>query len=227
MGINVKWLSHSCFEIKTDKATLLIDPFITDNPLSPVAASDLTPDAILVSHGHGDHVGDAVAIAERTGATVISNFEIQNWMVAQGVKNVHPLHIGGGYDFDWGRVKLTIAHHGSALPDGSYGGNPCGFLFELEGKKIYHACDTGLFYDMKLIGEEGIDLAILPIGDNFTMGPADALRAVKLIEPGRVVPIHYNTFDIIKQDPQAWAILVEKETNAKVTVLAPGESLEL
>lgn len=227
MTITVTWLSHSSVMIKTDKATLLIDPFISENPMAPVKAEDLSPDVILVSHGHGDHVGDAVAIARRTDATVISNFEIQNWMVSQGVKNVHPLHIGGGYDFDWGRVKLTIAHHGSALPDGSYGGNPCGFLLELDDKKIYHACDTGLFYDMKLIGEEGIDLALLPIGDNFTMGPVDALRAVKLIEPRQAVPIHYNTFDIIKQDPQAWAVLVEKETDTHVRVLAPGESLEL
>jgi L-ascorbate metabolism protein UlaG (beta-lactamase superfamily) len=227
MSVNVTWLSHACFTIKTGKATLLTDPFISGNPLAPVKADEVEADVILVSHGHGDHVGDAVAIAERTGATVISNFEIQNWMVAQGVKNVHPLHIGGGFDFDWGRVKLTIAHHGSSLPDGSYGGNPCGFLLELEGRKIYHACDTGLFYDMKLIGEAGIDLAILPIGDNFTMGPADALRAVKLIEPKQVVPIHYNTFDIIKQDPDAWAALVEKETDTRVRVLAPGESLKL
>jgi len=158
---------------------------------------------------------------------VISNFEIQNWIAAQGVDNVHPQHIGGGFDYPWGRVKLTIAQHGSALPDGSYGGNPCGFLFYIDGKKIYHACDTGLFYDMKLIGEEGIDLAILPIGDNFTMGPDDALRAVKLIEPEQVVPIHYDTFEVIKQDPQAWALRVEKETATKVTVMKPGDSLEL
>jgi L-ascorbate metabolism protein UlaG (beta-lactamase superfamily) len=117
--------------------------------------------------------------------------------------------------------------HGSALPDGSYGGNPCGFLFYLDGKKIYHACDTGLFGDMQLIGEEGIDLAILPIGDNFTMGPDDALRAVKLIQPKRVVPIHYNTFDVIRQDPNAWAARVQKETAAKVTVMQPGETIEI
>jgi L-ascorbate metabolism protein UlaG (beta-lactamase superfamily) len=158
---------------------------------------------------------------------VISNYEIQNWIVNQGFENVHPQHIGGGFDYPWGRVKLTIAHHGSALPDGTYGGNPCGFLFYIQGKKIYHACDTGLFYDMKLIGEEGIDLAILPIGDNFTMGPDDALRAIKLIEPIHAIPIHYDTFDIIKQDPHAWAHKVKEETSVKVTVMKPGDVFEL
>jgi L-ascorbate metabolism protein UlaG (beta-lactamase superfamily) len=227
MALKVHWYSHACFLIEADQTKILIDPFVTDNPLSPVTADNVDADFILVSHGHGDHVGDTINIAKRTGATVVSNYEIQNWISNQGIENAHPLHIGGGFDFDWGRVKLTIAHHGSALPDGSYGGNPCGFLLTIQGKNIYHACDTGLFYDMKLIGEEGIDLAILPIGDNFTMGPDDALRAVKLIEPKQVVPIHYDTFDVIKQDPQAWAIRVEKETEAKVTVMRPGDALEL
>ncbi|MBI5582003.1 MAG: metal-dependent hydrolase [Deltaproteobacteria bacterium] len=227
MTLQATWFSHACFLIQGAKARLLIDPFITGNPLAPVTADSLSADYILVSHGHGDHVGDTVAIAKRTGATVISNFEIQNWMVAQGIRNVHPQHIGGGFNYPWGRVKLTLALHGSALPDGSYGGNPCGFLFYIDGKKIYHACDTGLFYDMKLIGEEGIDLAILPIGDNFTMGPDDALRAVQLIQPKRVVPIHYNTFDVIKQDASAWAARVEKETPAKVTVMKPGDTIDV
>jgi len=225
--IKVTWYGHACFSIKTNGTQLLIDPFLTGNPLAPVQADSVEADYILVSHGHGDHVGDAVEIAKRTGATVISNFEIHNWFVAQGVKNAHPQHIGGGHDYPWGRVKLTIALHGSVLPDGTYGGNPTGFLLYIKDKKIYHACDTGLFYDMKLIGEEGIDLAILPIGDNFTMGPDDALRATKLIEPKQVVPIHYNTFDVIKQDPDAWARRVEKETSAKVVVMKPGDTLEL
>jgi L-ascorbate metabolism protein UlaG (beta-lactamase superfamily) len=227
MSIKVTWYSHACFLIETDGGKLLIDPFITDNPLSPINSEEVDADYILVSHGHGDHLGDTVNIAKRTGAMVISNAEIQNWLLGQGIENVHPQHIGGGFDYPWGRVKLTHALHGSALPDGSYGGNPCGFLLYLQGKKLYHACDTGLFYDMKLIGEEGIDLAILPIGDNFTMGPEDALRAVKLIKPAHVIPIHYNTFDVIKQDPHAWANRVKEETSVKVTVMNPGDHIEL
>ena len=227
MSVTVTWYSHACILIKTEDANLLVDPFVSGNPLAPLKPEEIQADYIFVSHGHGDHVGDTVEIAKRTGATVVSNFEIHNWLVNQGVQQAHPQHIGGGFNYPWGRVKLTIAHHGSALPDGSYGGNPCGFLFYIQDKKIYHACDTGLFYDMKLIGEEGIDLAILPIGDNFTMGPEDCLRAVKLIEPKNVLPIHYNTFDIIKQDPEAWRSQVEKETSSQVTVLKPGESLEL
>jgi L-ascorbate metabolism protein UlaG (beta-lactamase superfamily) len=213
--------------VEADEDKILVDPFITDNPLAPVKAGDIEADYIFVSHGHGDHVGDTVSIAKRCGSTVVSNYEIHNWFAEQGIENVHPMHIGGGFNFPWGRAKLTIAHHGSALPDGSYGGNPAGFLLTIQGKKIYHACDTGLFYDMKLIGEEGIDLAILPIGDNFTMGPDDALRAVKLIEPKQVVPIHYGTFDVIKQDPQVWAERVRRETPADVTVMKPGDVLQL
>ena len=227
MTLKITWYGHACFLIETDTAKLLVDPFISGNPFSPVQADEVQTDYILVSHGHGDHLGDTIEIAKRTGATVISNFEIQNWIVNHGIEKVHPQHIGGGFDYPWGRVKLTIAHHGSALPDGTYGGSPCGFLFYIQGKKIYHACDTGLFFDMKLIGEEGIDLAILPIGDNFTMGPDDALRAVRLIEPKQVVPVHYDTFDMIKQDPYDWAARVEKEASAKVTVMKPGDFLEL
>lgn len=219
--------SHSCFSVAVGDTHLLIDPFLEGNPLADVSPDEVEADYILVSHGHGDHVGDTVQIAKRTGAMTISNFEIQGWLQGQGVESAHPLHIGGGYDFPFGRVKLTIAHHGSALPDGSYGGNPAGFLLTLEGKKIYHACDTGLFYDMKFIGEGGLDVAILPIGDNFTMGPDDALRAVELLAPKIVIPIHYDTFDVIKQDPAAFAGRVEAETAAKCVILKPGDSLQL
>ena len=142
----------------------------------------------------------------------------------QGLKKVHGQQHGGGHGFPFGRVKLTLAFHGSALPDGSYGGNPAGFLLTLnDGKKIYDAADTGLFGDMKLIGEEGIDLAILPIGDNYTMGPDDAIRAVKFIGPKKVLPIHYNTWPLIAQDAQAWAVRVRAETKAEPVVLKPGE----
>ena len=223
----ITWLSHSVIQIDTQGTTLLVDPFLTGNELAPMGPDDVEPDVILVSHGHSDHVGDTVPLAKRTGAMVISNYEIAGWLQQQGLENVHAMHIGGGFDFPWGRVKLTNALHGSVLPDGTYGGNPCGFLFTVEGKNVYHACDTGLFYDMTLIGEEGVDLAILPIGDNFTMGPDDALRAVKLLNPARVLPIHYDTFDIIRQDPVSWKERVEAETDAEVVVLKPGGSLEI
>lgn len=230
MSAKVTWFGHASFALEINGHQILIDPFLTDCPTASVTAENVEADYIIVSHGHGDHVGDTVSIAKRTGATVISNFEIINWLVQQGVAEdkVHPQHIGGGFTYPFGYLKLTIAHHGSALPDGSYGGNPAGLLFTLpEGKKIYFACDTGLFYDMKLIGEEGIDLAVLPIGDNFTMGPADALRAVRLIQPQTVIPVHYDTWEVITQDPEAWAKRVEVETNTTCVILSPGESYEL
>lgn len=172
-------------------------------------------------------MGDTVAIAKRTGATVISNFEIANWLGNKGV-NAHPQHLGGGYNHPFGYLKLTLALHGSGLPDGSYGGNPAGFLLTTKDEeKIYLACDTGLFGDMRLIGEEGIDLAVIPIGDNFTMGPQDALRAVKFIQPRHVVPVHYNTWELISQDPNSWASRVKSSTGAQVHVLKPGESFTL
>jgi len=223
MTVEVTFLGHAAVQIKTDQVILLIDPFLTGNPQAAVTPDQVQADYIVVTHGHGDHIGDTEEIAKRTGATVIANAEIAGYLEARGVK-VHAMHIGGGFNFPFGRVKLTIAHHGSALPDGSYGGNPAGVLLYVEGKKIYHSGDTGLFYDMKLIGEEGIDLAFLPIGDNYTMGLEDALRAVRLVEPGGVVPMHYDTFPVIAQDPQEFAERVAKETSSQCVVLKPGES---
>jgi L-ascorbate metabolism protein UlaG (beta-lactamase superfamily) len=227
MATKVTFLGHGTFEVGTGGKTILIDPFLTDNPAATVAADDVSPDFIIVTHGHGDHVGDTVTIAQRTGAMVIANFEIIDWLGKQGVTNGHPQHIGGAHLYEFGTVKLTIAHHGSMLPDGANGGNPCGLLLKLEDGTLYHAADTGLFYDMKLIGEEGVDLAILPIGDNFTMGPEDALRAVKLIAPKRVIPDHYDTWPLIAQDANAWAARVKAETSTEPCVLTPGESCAL
>jgi L-ascorbate metabolism protein UlaG (beta-lactamase superfamily) len=227
MSTRVRWLGHAAMALETAGQHLLIDPFLTDNPAAAIKPSEAKADFILVSHGHGDHVGDTIAIAERTGATVICNYEIASWMQKQGVK-AHGQQHGGGFNYPFGRVKLTLAFHGSMLPDGSNGGNPCGFLIYLkDGKKIYHAADTGLFGDMRLIGEEGIDLAVLPIGDNFTMGPDDSLRAIKLIEPKKVMPIHYNTWPLIAQDVGAWAERVRKVTKAEPVVLNPGEATDL
>lgn len=225
MRLTVTWYGHACVGLEVGEHRVLVDPFLTGNPLAAVGPEQVNPHFILVSHGHGDHLGDALDLARRTGALLISNYEICTWFQAQGHARVHPQHIGGGFQHPFGYLKLTIAHHGSALPDGSYGGNPCGFLLVTAGKKVYLACDTGLFYDMALIGEEGLDLALLPIGDNFTMGPDDALRAVRLLQPRRVVPIHYNTFDVIRQDPLAWAERVRAQTTAEPVVLRPGESL--
>jgi L-ascorbate metabolism protein UlaG (beta-lactamase superfamily) len=228
MATRVTWLGHATLLVEADGARLLIDPFFTGNPACPTRADDAQADFILVSHGHGDHLGDAVAIARRTGATVIANYEIYEWLSKQGLEKVHGMQHGGGFNFPFGRVKLTLAFHGSMLPDGSYGGNPCGFLITTKGgKKIYDAADTGLFGDMRLIGEEDLDLAILPIGDNYTMGPDDALRAVKLLSPKKVFPIHYNTWPPIAQDADAWAQRVRQETQTQAVVLKPGESLEV
>jgi L-ascorbate metabolism protein UlaG (beta-lactamase superfamily) len=227
MTNKLTWYGHATLGLETGGYKLIIDPFFSGNPAASTSAEAVEADFILISHGHGDHVGDGVALAKRTGATVISNAEIAGWFEGQGVK-AHAQHIGGGFKHPFGYLKLTLALHGSGLPDGSNGGNPTGFLLTTnDGKKIYLAQDTGLFGDMKLIGEEGLDLAVIPIGDNFTMGPDDALRAVKFLESKVVIPIHYNTFDLLKQDENAWAERVKKETKTKPVILKPGESYSL
>jgi L-ascorbate metabolism protein UlaG (beta-lactamase superfamily) len=223
MATRVCWLGHACLLMESDGQRVLIDPFLTGNPAAAAKAADVNPHFILVSHGHGDHLGDTVAIAKRTGATVIANYEMSEWLKNQGVAKVHGQQHGGGFMHPFGRVKLTLAFHGSAMPDGTYGGNPCGFLITFkDGKKVYDAADTGLFGDMSLIGDETIDLATVPIGDNYTMGPDDALRAVKLIRPRKVVPIHYNTWDLIAQDGDAWAKRVREATDTEAVILKPG-----
>ena len=221
------WYGHATIGLQTAGVRLLIDPYFSGNPTATAKPTDVPADYILVTHGHGDHLGDTVAIAKRTGATVISTAEICGWLGGKGLKT-HAQHIGGGFHYPFGYLKLTLALHGSGLPDGSAGGNPVGFLLTTNsGKKIYFAGDTGLFGDMRLIGEEGLELAALPIGDNYTMGPDDALRAVKLLQPKVVIPIHYNTWPLIKQDPQAWKQRVEAETQTKCVVLTPGGTYQV
>jgi len=227
MATKITWLGHGTFQIETAGKTIIIDPFFTGNPAASISADKVKADFIIISHGHGDHVGDCVAVAKRTGAKVIANYEITEWLAKQGVTNTHAQNTGGSFDHGFGKVKLTIAFHSSMLPDGSNGGDPSGILLKLADGNIYHAADTSLFSDMKLIGEEGIDVAILPIGDNYTMGPDDALRAVKLINPKRVIPDHYNTWPPIAQDANAWAKRVKAETSAEPIVLKPGESWQL
>jgi L-ascorbate metabolism protein UlaG (beta-lactamase superfamily) len=225
MTVTLTWHGHSCWSIESDGTTLLIDPFLSDNPNANVDPGDVEPDYILISHGHFDHVGDAVDIGQRTGATIISTFEVVNYCQNQGVEHVHGMNIGGGYNFPFGRVQLTIAHHTSMLPDGSYGGDAVGFLITIGDTIIYDAADTALFGDMKLYGDmNDIDVALLPIGDNFTMGPRDALQAVKFLRPKVVIPMHYDTFEVIEQDVHSWGERVEDETDSRAVILEPGKS---
>jgi L-ascorbate metabolism protein UlaG (beta-lactamase superfamily) len=227
MSFSVKWHGHATLSLDIDGARIIVDPFFDDCPSATTKASDIDADYILITHGHGDHVGDCMQIAGRTNALVISNFEICNWVTKQGYDKVHAQHIGGSFHHPFGRVKLTVAFHGSALPDGSYGGMPAGFLIDAAGKRVYIAGDTALFSDMQLIGRDGLDLAILPIGDNFTMGPDDAFEAVKFLGADLVIPYHFNTWPPIVQDVDAWAERVRTETNSQVVVLKVDEGYQL
>jgi L-ascorbate metabolism protein UlaG (beta-lactamase superfamily) len=228
--MKVTFLGHAGFLIEASKK-IVIDPFLSGNPLAKAKPGDIKADLVLVSHGHGDHLGDAVAIARQSGAMVAAVFELAMYCIRNGAK-AHPLHIGGSYTFNGVKVKLTQAWHGSGGGSGEspleYLGNPCGFIINMDGKTIYHSGDTALFGDMELIGRlNSIDLALLPIGDNFTMGPEDALEAVKMLKPKLVIPMHYNTFPVIEQDPVKFKSEVEAATAARVVVIAPGESLEI
>ena len=226
--MKVTFLGHACFTLEHGASRIVIDPFLTGNPVCPIKEKDLDVQAVLVSHGHGDHLGDAIAISKRCRAPVIACFELAEFCQAQGA-SAHSMHIGGGHNFDFGRVKLTPAWHGSAIEwqgHTIYGGTPSGFVIQMGGRTVYHAGDTGLFGDMELIGRlHRPDLALLPIGDNYTMGPEDAIEAVKMLQPAAVVPMHYNTFDLIAQDAQQFARRVQSETSARCTVLEPGESV--
>jgi L-ascorbate metabolism protein UlaG (beta-lactamase superfamily) len=227
--MKLTYWGHACFLIETGSHRIVIDPYLTGNPKAAVKADDVVCDYVVVTHGHNDHVGDAVAIARRNDATVVGVYEVVTFLAGKGAK-VHPMQIGGARQFPFGRVKLTIAHHGSAYEENGqmrYMGNPAGALITAEGKTVYHAGDTGLFLDMQLIGEQNpIDVALLPIGDNFTMGIDDAAKATEFLKPKLAIPMHYGTFDLIDVDPNEFAQKARRP-GVNVQILAPGESCEV
>lgn len=219
------FLSHSCFMVEGASTRIVFDPFLTGNPLAVSKPGEIKVDYIILTHGHGDHFGDSVEIAKSNGATIIAPNELALYCESKGA-TVHPMHIGGAHHFPFGRVKLTIAHHGSAVPDGTYTGEPAGILLTMDDKTFYHAGDTGLFYDMKLIGEMNqIHVAALPIGDNFTMGIDDAVKATEFLQPDMVIPIHFKTWDIIDVDPEEFVSKVQSK-GFKAKILNIDESLD-
>lgn len=222
------WHGHSCFTLETDEGSrIMFDPWLDDNPVADIRTEQVDElDFILVSHGHFDHFGDAIKLARKTGALLVSTFEIVSFAQTQGVKNAHALHIGGGHAFSFGYAKMTPALHGGQVSgdsEGAYTTVPGGFWLDLGRKRLYFAGDTALLMEMQLL-KGRVDIALLPIGDNFTMGPEDAVRAVEFIEPRVVIPMHYDTFDLIRQDPRAFARTVGDR--AEVVVLEPGRSYE-
>jgi len=221
------YYGHASFELETGGKKLLFDPFISHNPLAKaIDVNSLRPDYILISHGHGDHVADLEAIQKNSGAKVICIAEIAGWLGNKGIENVHGMNIGGGYDFDFGRVKMVYALHSSSMPDGAYGGSPAGFVLSIEGKKIYYAGDTALTMDMKLLADENLDWAYLPIGDNYTMGVGDAIKAAGFINCKNIIGMHYDTFPVIKIDKDE---VQKKFTNAglNLKLLTIGETMAL
>lgn len=223
----VRYLGHSAFYVEGKDVKILIDPFLSGNPQASATADSFDKvDYIFVTHGHGDHIGDTVEISARTGATVICNHEISIYLSEKGVK-CHPMHIGGSYRFPFGRVKMTPALHGSGIQTEHGmvpGGVAGGFLIEIDGKKLYHAGDTGLTKDMELLRDEKIEVAMIPIGGNFTMDVVDGAKAADMVRPNHVIPMHYNTFDLIKADPEAFAAMVGDIVD--VVILNPGEERE-
>jgi L-ascorbate metabolism protein UlaG (beta-lactamase superfamily) len=224
--MKITYLAHSCFLIETSQARLIVDPFLTGNPLAPVRAADIAVDYVLCSHGHEDHTCDAFEISRRCGAPIIANYEIAEYFAARGALT-HGMNPGGSFNFPFGRVKLTLAFHSSSINAGLnpvYLGHPCGLVIRADGKTVYHAGDTALFLDMQLIGQLGLDVAMVPIGDNFTMGIDDAAAALDLLNPKVTLPMHYNTWPLIAADPQRFVEAAARSDHA-VQVLEPGGSL--
>lgn len=224
--MKIAYIGHSAVEIQSGGFSILIDPFITGNPVAVQKPEDFKPNAILLTHGHMDHVGDAVPLAKKHNCPIIATFELASYCQSQGAPTAIGMNTGGVKDFEFGRVMFTPAFHSSSI-DGKYMGQPCGIVLTTrEGKVIYHAGDTALFGDMALIGKKGLDVALLPIGSHFTMDPEAALEAVKLLAPKQVIPIHYNTFPPIQQDASAFQRVVESQTTSRVVIVKPGEAHE-
>lgn len=224
--MKITFHGHSCVQIDTGKNSIIIDPFLTGNPAAKVKAKDIKCDYVVLTHAHADHFGDTMEIAADNNATIIATAEIADYCAKMHRKS-HGMNLGGCYNFPFGQVKLTLAHHSSSFPDGSYAGDPAGVILNINGKTIYHAGDTALFYDMKLIGElNKIDYAFLPIGDNFTMGPDEAVKAAEFLKTEIIIPIHYNTFDVIKQNVDDFKRKIEA-IGKKCIVMNPSDSFEI
>lgn len=220
--VKFHYIHHACFMLETEDDAIIFDPFLDGNP-GGITAQNIKVSHVLISHAHADHTGEALSIAKNNNALLISTAEIAGWAESEGIA-AHAMHLGGTHQFPFGKVRVTPAFHGSGIA----GGHACGFIINFYGTTVYFAGDTSLFGDMKLLGElEKIDYAILPIGDNFTMGPSDAVKAVEFLGAPKVIPIHYNTWPIIAQDPVAFQKAVEEKTHAKVFIVAPTETLVL
>lgn len=226
--MQLRFLGQSAFLLTSGDHRVLIDPFIEGNPMSPVTleeALEWNVDAVLISHAHGDHWGNALDFG-RAGVPIIGTAEIGGYAAAQGAENAVGMNIGGTYRTDWGSVTLTPAWHSSSFPDGTYGGMPTGLVVEMDGVRVYHAGDTCLFGDMRLIGDRGLDAALLPVGDHYTMGPEEAARALELLRPRVAIPMHYGTFPPLVGDPQVFA-REGQGRGVDVRVLSPGETTEV
>lgn len=227
--MKLTWLGHASWLLEVDGQRVLLDPFFADNPAAKVSAEDFADVGhILVSHGHFDHVGDVAAVANRSGSTIVACFEVVQWFAKHhGIESVVGMNIGGSVQLPFGHVQMTPAIHSSSMPDGSYGGEPGGFVVTTKEHRVYFACDTALFSDLQLVARGGLDVAVVPIGDLYTMGPSDAIEAIRLLQPKLALPTHYGTWPPIEQDAAQWAKQVEQETGVRALAPAVGETITI